>query len=235
MKTYYIGKYAQFYNQRWKSFSAHTLANTCSAIDFVRLKDAAVGRGYPLRILDVGCGTGLLLLSLAARLPQAELYGVDASQDMLDQARWLMKDHPHVRLVQGTVTGGEAARLHYEPAFFDLITCTNVFHYFKDPVKVLSSLAVLLLPQGQLVLEDYTRRSFPFPWRLCEWIIRCIDPQHVWAYTLAEAQAQCQLAKLQIIMAKKFSIDFLWRGWVITSQNELERSSSTDSNHFIPR
>ncbi len=229
MKTYYTGKYAQAYNQRWKSFSTKTLVNTCSAIDFLRLKDADVGRGYPLRILDVGCGTGLLLQSLAARLPQAELYGVDASQDMLDQARWRLKDHPHVHLVQGAVIGGETAGLLYEPAFFDLITCTNVFHYFKDPVEVLSRLAMLLLPQGHLVIEDYTRRSFLFPWRLFEWLITCIDPQHVRAYTLAEAQALCQLAKLQPIMAKNFPIDFLWRGWVMQARTN-ERDLPLRSN-----
>lgn len=215
MKTYYTGKYARAYNQRWKHFSIKTLANTCSAIDFLRLEDVNVARGYPLRILDVGCGTGLLLRLLASRLPQAELYGVDASQDMLDQARLLLKDHPHVHLVRGAVTEGETAGLLYEPAFFDLITCTNVFHYFNDPIEGLSGLAVLLLPQGQLIIEDYARRSFPFPWMLFEWLITRIDPQHVRAYTLAEAQALCQLAKLQPIMAKNFPIDFLWRGWVM--------------------
>ncbi|GCF11556.1 hypothetical protein KDI_51200 [Dictyobacter arantiisoli] len=190
-----------------------TLAHTCMAIDFSRL-NAAAEREYPVRILDIGCGTGLLLQSLAARLPRAELYGVDASQAMLDQARLLLKDHAQVHLEQRTVKGGELAA-HYEPAFFDLITCTNVFHYFNDPVEVLSELATLLCPQGQLVIEDYTRRGFPFPWMLFERIITYLDPQHVRAYTVVEAQDFCQRAQLRIMMAKTFRIDWLWRGWVM--------------------
>jgi ubiquinone/menaquinone biosynthesis C-methylase UbiE len=217
-KTYYAGNYAASYNRRWKDFSTKTLANTCAAIDFARLQALGVSREYPVRILDVGCGTGLLLQSLASRLPQAELYGVDESQDMLDQARLLLKDYPHMHFLQASLTGGSAAGLPYEPAFFDLITCTNIFHYFNDPVGVLHGLVTLLIPQGKLVIEDYARRTFPFPWRMFEWLIRHVDPRHVRAYTLSEASALCQHAGGQIVIAKKFAINFLWEGWVMQAR-----------------
>jgi len=35
------------------------------------------------RVLDVGCGTGVLLKQLTEQFPEAELYGVDSSADML--------------------------------------------------------------------------------------------------------------------------------------------------------
>jgi trans-aconitate methyltransferase len=54
------------------------------------LTDRAVstlaGRG-PLRVLDAGCGDGLLTISLARRHPDWELIGVDLRDDMLDGAR----------------------------------------------------------------------------------------------------------------------------------------------------
>ena len=215
MKTYYAGKYAASYNHTWKDFSSKTLANTCSVIDFARLQSVSISQERPVRVLDVGCGTGLLLQSLATYLPEAELYGVDESQDMLNQARLLLKDHSHIYLLQTSVTGGDTAGLPYETAFFDLITCTNIFHYFQDPSAVLHGLLKLLTLQGSLVVEDYSRRPFPFPWRLFEYLIRHIDPQHVRAYTLSEACVLGQCAGYRIVLAKQFAINLLWQGWLM--------------------
>jgi S-adenosylmethionine-diacylgycerolhomoserine-N-methlytransferase len=39
------------------------------------------------RICEVGCGTGRNLVALARRYPQAEIYGIDASEEMLKTAR----------------------------------------------------------------------------------------------------------------------------------------------------
>lgn len=212
------------YNRTWKTFSEKTLAATCSMIDLTRLWKAARARGCSPRILDVACGTGLLLQQLDHLIPQAELYGVDESQAMLDQARLLLGTNPRIHLVQVALKGRKMADLSYQPASFDLITCTNAFHYLDDPVAVLRGLRLLLVPQGQLVIEDYARRTFPFPWRLFEWFIKHVDPQHVRAYTLMEAQVLCQAAGLQIMTAKNFSIDLFWQGWAIAGINQDEHS-----------
>jgi len=137
---------------------------------------------------------------------------------MLAQARLLLANYPGIHLAQAALRGKNMAELPYEPHSFDLITCTNAFHYLDDPVAVVRGLALLLAPQGQIVIEDYTRRAFPFPWRAFWWFIRHVDPQHVRAYTLAEAQILCRAAGLHIIEAKEFSINLLWQGWVIYAE-----------------
>lgn len=215
MSTYYRGKRATSYNRTWKAFSEKTLATTRSIIDLTELRNVASERESPPHILDVACGTGLLLQHLASLIPQAELHGVDESQDMLAQARQLLGDSPRIHLAKAALKGGALAGLPYQPASFDLITCTNAFHYLDDPDAVLRGLAALLTPQGQLVIEDYARRTFPFPWRAFEAVIKRVDPQHIRAYTLTEAQHLCQAAGLQVMTAKNFSIDLLWQGWAI--------------------
>jgi len=221
MNNYYTGKRAASYNRTWKTFSEKTLEATCSAIDLTLLLDGAGGSERPSRILDAACGTGLLLQRLAHLLPDAELYGVDESQDMLTQASLLLGDHPRIHLTRASVQEGKGAGLPYQPASFDLITCTNAIHYLDSPAAVLRGLATLLTPQGQLVIEDYARRTFPFPWRAFEWFIRRVDPQHIRAYTLTEAQHLCQAAGLQVMVAKAFSIDLLWQGWVISTTDTV--------------
>jgi ubiquinone/menaquinone biosynthesis C-methylase UbiE len=224
MRTYYTEKRAMSYNRTWKTFSEKTLAATCSMIDLTRLWNAARVRECSPRILDIACGTGLLLLRLAHLIPQAELYGVDESQAMLDQARLLLGNNPRIHFAQAALKGRKMADLPYQLASFDLITCTNAFHYLDDPVAVLRGLRLLLVPQGQFVIEDYARRTFPFPWRLFEWFIKHVDPQHVRAYTLMEVQILCQAAGLQILTAKNFSIDLIWQGWVIVGITQKDHS-----------
>ena len=218
MKTYYNSKRAVSYNRTWRAFSEKTLAATCSVIDLARLWNFAEKHFRAPRILDVACGTGLLLQQLARLIPHAELYGVDESRDMIAQARLLLENYPGIHFAQAALQGKDMAELPYEPTSFDMITCTNAFHYLDDPVAVVRGLALLLAPQGQIVIEDYTRRTFPFPWRAFWWFIRRVDPQHMRAYTLAEAQILCQAAGLHLIEAKEFSINLLWQGWVIHAE-----------------
>ena len=173
------------------------------------------GQEQPIRILDAVCGTGLLLAQLAHLLPEAELYGVDASQDMLAQAQELLQAYPDVHLLQASLSGKQRAGLPYALAFFDLIISTNSFHYFEEPGTVLRGLNSLLAPTGQLVIEDYVLRGFPFPWRAFERAIKWYDPQHIRLYTLSQVQALCSSLGLQVLCARSFSIDIFCQGWAL--------------------
>ncbi len=134
-------------------------------IDVDALRSVKTRLGRPARVLDVACGTGILLKQLLEQVPDAQAYGVDASADMLAQARITLKDWLGVQLEQVEVGPGETADLPYRPGTFDLITCTNALHDLPDPVATLSGLRRLLSPGGQLVVEDFARREPPFPGR----------------------------------------------------------------------
>ncbi len=167
-------------------------------IDEARLRRVPEQRGRPPRVLDVACGTGVLLRKVLDRVPDAEAYGVDASA--------------HVRLERAEVGAGETAGLPFAAETFDLITCTNVLHDLTGPVAVLAGLGRLLAPGGQLVVEDYARREPPFPWFVVEWLARRIEEGHVRAYTLAEARSLCVQAGLHVACGRAFKVDWLWHG-----------------------
>lgn len=207
MDTYYTGKHATSYNSTWQTFSQKTLVATLSAIDIAGLQQKMSTQGRVLRILDVACGTGLLLEQFSRLFPQAELYGIDASQDMLTQAACLLQGHPTVSLVQTSLASGETANLPYPPAFFDLITCTNTLHYFNDPLALLKKCQHQLALGGQLVIEDYVLRGFPFTWKAFERAIKTYDSQHVRLHTLAKTQIWCQQAGFQVVHTQTFHID----------------------------
>jgi len=215
MSSYYSGGRACSYNKRWRTFTTGTLAEVMAMIDFAALCRVQEQQEHPPRVLDVACGTGLLLKQVLERVPDGEAYGVDASADMLAQAHAALDSHLHVQLEQRTIGSGETTNLPYAPATFDLITCTNALHDLPEPLAVVRGLRRLLAPNGQLVIEDYARREPPFPWVVIEWLAKHIEGGHVRAYTLAEARALCLQAGLHVLNEKAFVVNWLWHGWVL--------------------
>ncbi len=215
MSGYYTGQNARYYNLRWHSFTERTLAETISTIDVAQLQSISSQQGRPPRVLDVACGTGVLLQMLFKHIPAMEGYGVDASADMLAQARLALANQPHVQLHQATLGNDATANLPYTPHSFDLITCTNALHDVSNPVQALAELRQLLAPEGQMVVEDYARHGPPFLWALLEWLIRHIEAGEVQAYRLSEAKSLCVKAGLCAPRERAFTLNWLWHGWVL--------------------
>ncbi len=184
-------------------------------VDVAALRSVPERLGRPPHVLDVACGTGILLKQLLEQVPNMEAYAVDASADMLAQAHSALNGQPNVRLKQAEVGAGETACLPYAPETFDLITCTNALHDMLDLVGTLTGLRRLLVSGGQLVVEDFARRELPFPWAAFEWLLKGIEGSYVRAYTLAEARSLCAQAGLRVAHTQTFTVDWLWHGWVL--------------------
>ncbi|MCQ1986900.1 trans-aconitate 2-methyltransferase [Arthrobacter sp. zg-Y844] len=68
---------------------------------------ARVAASSPARVVDLGCGTGVLTAALAARWPQAQVTGVDSSQEMVAAARALDGAPSNLDFVQGRIEDWE--------------------------------------------------------------------------------------------------------------------------------
>jgi ubiquinone/menaquinone biosynthesis C-methylase UbiE len=215
MSMYYTGKRAQHYNTRWHAYTARTLEETTAILDVAALRLVPERLGRSPRVLDVACGTGILLRQLLALVPGIEAHGVDASADMLEQARVALKGQLHVHVERAQIGTGETANLPFAPETFDLITCTNALHDMPEPAGMLAGLKRLLAPGGQLVVEDFAPREPRFFWAAFEWLLRRIESNNVRAYTLSEAQALCKEAGLHVVSSNMFTVDWLWHGWVV--------------------
>lgn len=110
----------------------------------------ALGVG-PLRVLDLGCGTGTLLATLHQMSGGIELWGIDCSARMLDRARGKV---PTARLIQADFAD-DLARIGLPR--FDAIVSTYVLHELPDERK-LDLLAHLreryLEPTGTIAVGD---------------------------------------------------------------------------------
>jgi SAM-dependent methyltransferase len=99
--------------------------------------------------LDVGCGTGELLVKLARRYPRARLVGLDLSAAMLREAR--AKDYrgANVELVEGSVY-----ELPFEDDTFQLITNTISSHFYRDFTAAARELARVAAPGATLEMAS---------------------------------------------------------------------------------
>jgi ubiquinone/menaquinone biosynthesis C-methylase UbiE len=98
----------------------------------------------PRRVLDVGCGTGLLAARLHRELDGAVLVGCDFSHGMLVHARG---HDAAVSWVQG-----DAQRLPFRDASADAIVSTEAFHWFPDQRRALAEFFRVLVPGGRLLV-----------------------------------------------------------------------------------
>jgi ubiquinone/menaquinone biosynthesis C-methylase UbiE len=106
------------------------------------------------RITDVGCGPGMYLADMSARLPDARLTGVDANPHMLENARGLTYAGapPALHLHDATVDLAPVA-----DASVDLLTMSAVLHTFEDPWRFLAEAKRVLAPGERFLLYDWVR------------------------------------------------------------------------------
>jgi ubiquinone/menaquinone biosynthesis C-methylase UbiE len=112
------------------------------------LAGLALARGE--RVLDAGCGTGLLLEQEALAVgSEGRAEGVDYSEDMLARARARCADLPQVGLNQGSVES-----LPFDDASFDALSCTQCLLYVENLDRALQEFYRVLRPGGRIAVLE---------------------------------------------------------------------------------
>jgi ubiquinone/menaquinone biosynthesis C-methylase UbiE len=111
-------------------------------------------RGAGLRLLDLGCGTGASTAALLDAAPEAEVVAVDASQEMLAQARRKVWP-PRVRFVYANAENlGDKVE-----GPFDGILAAYLLRNLTDRDGALRIFHDLLAPGAPLALHEYSVRD----------------------------------------------------------------------------
>jgi len=118
------------------------------------------------RLLDVGCGAGLLLQ--AARENGWDAQGVDVSISSVE----------HVRSLGFEVLHGELDKLQLAGEQFDVITAAEIVEHLFDPVTVLKEAHRLLRPGGLLWVTTPHAQSIAARVMKLDWRIVC-PPEHL--------------------------------------------------------
>ena len=103
----------------------------------------------PVRLLDVGCGTGDVLAGLP--MDAVVIFGVDLAPEMVATAA---DNYPARRFL-----ATDAAHLPFASNSMSLVTCIGALEYMPEPLAVLRELHRVLRPGGNLVISFPNKRS----------------------------------------------------------------------------
>ena len=148
-----------FYDQlgsRWFADRGHAIALLVAEapvkLDYVR---SVIGLS-PQRIVDIGCGAGLITVPLAA--DGHELIGIDRSEPSLAVAR----GHAESRGVQAAFRAQDAAALDEPDATFDVALLLDVLEHVEDPTKVIGEAVRVVKPGGSIIFHTFTRNPLAY-------------------------------------------------------------------------
>ena len=124
-----------------------------------------------LKILDVGCGGGILCESLALR--GAEVSGIDMGEAPLSVAR-LHQLESNLTINYKKITAEELAA--QEPGTYDIVTCLEMLEHVPDPSKVIQACADLVKPNGDVYFSTINRnpKSYVFAIIGAEYVLQLL-------------------------------------------------------------
>ncbi|MEZ5937248.1 MAG: bifunctional 2-polyprenyl-6-hydroxyphenol methylase/3-demethylubiquinol 3-O-methyltransferase UbiG [Hyphomonadaceae bacterium] len=159
-----------------------------------------------LRILDVGCGGGLISEPLA-RLG-AQVVGVDAGEANIKAAKVHAEtlDVPvdyRVGAVEGLISGGEKP--------FDVVLSLEVVEHVADPARFLADCAALLRPGGLMIVATLNRTARAFALAIvgAEHVLRWLPPgTHDWRKFVTPEEARSALVGAGLDVAPPTGVSY---------------------------
>ena len=106
----------------------------------------------PVKILDVGCGTGETLTFIKKMFPKAKLYGVDSSISAIKYS----KQRGHKNILKSL-----AEKLPFKDETFDVVLFLDVLEHIKNDQKVINEAKRVLKKNGSIII---TSPALSFIW-----------------------------------------------------------------------
>lgn len=154
------------------------------------------------RVVDVGCGGGILAESMAAK--GATVTGIDLSEKALKVARLHQLEsgvQVDYRLIAAESLAEEA------PDSFDVVTCMEMLEHVPDPVSILAACQRMVKPGGWVFLSTLNRnpKSYLFAIIGAEYVLNMLPKgTHDWSkflkpHELASYARQAGLEPVQLM------------------------------------
>ena len=147
-----VEKFASLAARWWDKDSEFKPLHDINPLRLNYIKEQCGGSIKGKRILDVGCGGGILCESLA--LEGAEVVGIDLAKAGLEVAKLhLLESGLDVNYQK--ITAEEFAESNAET--FDIVTCMEMLEHVPEPSSIIKSCSKLVKPQGRVFFSTINR------------------------------------------------------------------------------
>jgi len=174
------------------------------------------------RVVDIGCGGGILADSMARR--GADVLGIDLSAKALKVAQLhaLEAQTPGIRYreVSAEALAAEA------PGSFDVVTCMEMLEHVPDPGSVVAACADLVKPGGWVFLSTINRNAKAFMLAIvgAEYVLNLLPRgTHEFAKLIkpSELAAYCRGAGLEVQQSRGLEYNPLTQRYALTQDTSV--------------
>lgn len=176
-------------------------------------------QGQPLRILDLGCGTGSTTLLLKQTFPNAEVIGLDLSPFMLAVAdRKAKQANLNIHWIHS-----KAESTKFPDHSFDLVTASLLLHETPPTISrlILQECYRLLKSSGEVIILDGSQKTL----RQTEWLTQIFEEPYIRDYAHDSIEAWMGAAGFAAVKSEEF-----W--WLHQITHGVKALSSTDFEEF---
>ena len=180
------------------------------------------------RVLDVGCGGGILADSMARR--GAEVLGIDLATKALKVARL----HALEAETQGVIyreISAEALAAE-QPGSFDVVTCMEMLEHVPDPSLIVKACAGLVKPGGYVFFSTINRNAKAFLFAIvgAEYLLNLLPRgTHEYGKLIkpSELAGYCRAAELELHQAKGMEYNPLTRRYWLSGDTSVNYMHAT--------
>jgi ubiquinone/menaquinone biosynthesis C-methylase UbiE len=133
-------------------------------------------RHYELQgtLVDVGCGSGNLIVKIANEFKNLDLIAIDVSKEILELAKKRATKAHLDNIVKFKVGGVESIPL--EDKSIDFIVSSLSLHHWGDPKLALGELLRIIKDDGIILIFDFRRNSRKFFYGLLTFATKIVVP-----------------------------------------------------------
>jgi len=181
-----------------------------------------------LRVLDVGCGGGILADAMARK--GADVLGIDLSTKALKVAQ-LHALEAQTEGVEYREISAEALAAE-QPASFDVVTCMEMLEHVPDPSLVVKACATLVKPGGHVFFSTINRNAKAFLFAIvgAEYVLNLLPRgTHEYAKLIkpSELAGHCRSAGLDLTYTKGLQYNPLTKHYWLDSNTSVNYMFST--------